>query len=115
MKSVFDEILCLVTLIVVLSPLTAIKIPSTEDRSNVLQIELFGYLNSDKCTIIFLKNNSPFEYNISKLIVNNIEYSLPKTLCLKPYDVTRISLPANLSKLYHLTLVCAFGENFRVI
>ncbi|MEM3573293.1 MAG: hypothetical protein QXJ62_03570 [Nitrososphaeria archaeon] len=115
MKFVFDEILCLVALILILSPLTAIKISSFEGCSNVLQIELFGCLNSDKCTIIFLKNNSPFEYNISKLIVNNIEYSLPKTLCLKPYDVTEISLPANLSQLYHLTLVFELGENFRVI
>ncbi|MCX8188192.1 MAG: hypothetical protein N3F64_00600 [Nitrososphaeria archaeon] len=115
MKSVFDEILCLIALTLILSPLTAISMPVFEVRPNFLRIELLGYFNSDKCTIIFLKNNSPMEYYVSKLIVNNREYSLSEILCLKPYEATEIFLPANLSQLYHLTLVCVSGENFRVI
>ncbi|MBC7091675.1 MAG: hypothetical protein H5T50_07195 [Nitrososphaeria archaeon] len=115
LKSVFDEILCLITLTLILSPLTAFSIFTCENKLNSFQIELFGYLNSGKGTIIFLKNNSPLKYSFSKLIVNDIEYSLPEQFYLKPYELTTISLPATLSQIYHLTLVCDGTENVRVI
>ncbi len=111
----FDEILCLIALTLILSPLTALSMFSCENKLSSFQIELFGYFNTGKGTIIFLKNSSPLEYNVLRLVVNGIEYSLPEPYHLKPYAFTTIFLPANLSQIYHLTLVCEGRENVRVI
>lgn len=111
----FDEILCLIALTLILSPLTTFSMFSCENKFSYFQIELFGYFNTGKGTIIFLKNSSPLEYNVSKLVVNGIEYSLPEPYYLKPYALNIIFLPVNLSQIYHLTLVCEGRENVRVI
>lgn len=111
----FDEILCLIVLTIILSPITILNISDYEIGQGSSGIEFLGSSNVGQTTIIFLINSGPIEYKVSKLIVNGVEYILAEPLTLRPRDVTAITLPNIFSKITLLTMECVVGGCFRVV
>lgn len=87
---VFDELLCLVVLVLILSPF---QFSSSNVLPNcVMEVELVEVFVSDNSTSIFIRNVGSSQVDVTGVLMDGVYFNLDHVLRIRPGDVSRIML-----------------------
>lgn len=114
MKLIFDELVCLIVLVVVLSSITCF-VPSIISVNRINIVELIGFQNYNNGTLIILRNCGAYLIRICKIIVDNKAFNVSPALVLKPWDIQDLQFRDHIQ---HVNLMLVFfddGSFYRVV
>jgi len=114
LKSAFDELVCLIVLVLMLSPLTFYR-HVAYDSGDVIQLELVGSFALDGGTMILLKNSGPSAAEVTDVSIDGFSFSIQPPLKIMPGEISYLILQTDVSQAKHIIIFLADGSFSKVI